>query len=312
MISRIKKDIFIVIELINPKNVSFLYNKGRDQNDEYRFIRANINIDGTASFAAGEVYFSSIMDNLITQAYYNPSLLAVLKKLILGEDQSVYKKTPLSKYKEIVSANLYLIDMPNDEKKYETENTTRGQEHDFFMKKPLFKEIFQYFSKQKVIVIGVYRAMDSPTYVKNNTFSYFLNRNSYIGSNFYYVVTSPDPNFELNPKDKLFVLSQTFPDDDHMFNEVKKDYNMGGDEEYLKQVENGQFIKVKKSEEKKENPKVLDQEGERKIKEVNISLRETLDYLRGLKGNINNAKERIHSVVPDLIKNKINSLNNDE
>ena len=110
MISKIKKDIFIVIELINPKNVSFLYNKGRDQNDEYRFINKQMNIDSTGSFAVGEVYFSSIMDNLITQAYYNQSLLAVLKKIILGEDQTTYKKSPLYRYRDVVSANLYLID----------------------------------------------------------------------------------------------------------------------------------------------------------------------------------------------------------
>jgi potassium large conductance calcium-activated channel subfamily M alpha protein 1 len=174
MISKIKKDIFIVVELINPKNVSFLYNKGREQNDEYRFIKANMNIDGTASFASGEVYFSSIMDNIIIQAYYNPSLLAVIKKLILGEDQSVYKKAPLSRYKDISSANLYIIDLP-EERKTDIENTTtRMQENDIFTKKQTFKEVFQWFLKQKIIVIGVYRAIEiaqNRNHTFNNTFS---------------------------------------------------------------------------------------------------------------------------------------------
>ena len=112
MISKIKKDIYIVIELINPKNVIFLYNKGREQKDEFKFLKMDVTIDGTASFASGEVYFSSIMDNLMIQAYFNPSLLGVLKKLVIGEDQSIIRNKSLKKYKNIVSSNLYLIDIP--------------------------------------------------------------------------------------------------------------------------------------------------------------------------------------------------------
>jgi hypothetical protein len=308
MISKIKKDIFIVVELINPKNVSFLYNKGREQNDEYRFIKANMNIDGTASFAAGEVYFSSIMDNIITQAYYNPSLLAVLKKLILGEDQTTYKKAPLSKYKNINSSNLYIVDLI-DERKYETDDQTgtRHNEHDGLMGKKVqtFKDVFLSYLKQKIVVLGVYRAIDG---VRGSGGTINTYMRTTINSNFYYVVTSPPPEFELNPKDKLFVLSQTYPDEDHIDNK-KGVVSKLGSNDIMKQLEMFQFGKTNKKEDKKENQKLLDQEGEKKIKEVKNSLAELIDNLKSLKTCISNSKEKVDRELPYYIKKKIGSLN---
>ena len=58
------------------------------------------------------------MDNLLAQMYYNPNLLDVLKKLIIGEKEDWVKKRDLKHYKSAPSGNLYLIDMPsfqNDE-----------------------------------------------------------------------------------------------------------------------------------------------------------------------------------------------------
>jgi hypothetical protein len=308
MISKIKKDIFIVVELINPKNVSFLYNKGRDQNDEYRFIKANMNIDGTASFAAGEVYFSSIMDNIIIQAYYNPSLLAVLKKLILGEDQTVYKKPPLNKYKDVVSSNLYIIDLL-DERRFETDDQTtpKPNEHDTFLtrKTVTFMDVFLNYLKQKIVVLGVYRAIDGNAR-PNGTINHYIRVN--IGSNFYYVVTSPPPDFELSSKDKLFVLSQTYPDEDQIENKKGVGVTKTGTNDILKQLEMFQFGKSTKKEDKKENQKLLDQEGEKKIKEVKNSLGDLIDSLKSLKICINHAKEKIDKGLPDFIRRKVMNL----
>ena len=89
-------------------------NRNRKNNDEYTFIQSGLSIDATASFASGEVYFSNIMDNIITQAYYNPSLLSVLKKLIVGEEIQANLKSEkvISKYSNVPSGCLYLIDLP--------------------------------------------------------------------------------------------------------------------------------------------------------------------------------------------------------
>jgi hypothetical protein len=324
MISKMKKDIFIIVELISPKNVAFLYNKGRQQNDEYKFIKANMNIDGTAAFASGEVYFSSIMDNLVTQAYYNPSLLSVLKKLILGEDQSIYKKTSLNKYKDIISANLYLIDIPSDPKN-DTDNnntTTRNLLLDDPNFKMTFMDVFQVLLKRKIIVIGVYRADNSngqSTYSKpfgklgsnlvGISHSFINFDKNPISSNFYYVVTSPEPSFKLNSRDKLFVLSQTYPNDE-LFQDGKVEKVTKIDDDILKQYESNQFKSIKKNEEKKDNPRVFDHVGEIKIKEVNISLKETIDSLKNLKINITKIKDKVEKTICESVYHKLSNLNN--
>jgi potassium large conductance calcium-activated channel subfamily M alpha protein 1 len=49
--------------------------------------------DQTPTFASGEVYLSSLMDSLICQAYYNPALITVLSKLIVGDTRKEKKNS---------------------------------------------------------------------------------------------------------------------------------------------------------------------------------------------------------------------------
>jgi hypothetical protein len=309
MISRLKKDIFIVIELVNPENVSFLYNKGREQNDEYKFINSGMDIDGTGSFAAGEVYFSNIMDNLITQAYYNESLLAVLKKLIVGGDQSIHRKNPLKKYRDIISSNLYSIDFPASIRN----NQTSLIDADSLIKeKPakfLFKDIFLKLIKQKTILIGIYRAVDlSSNFIPGRT---NLDKTS-LNSNFYYVVTSPGPDTEINPKDKLFVLSQNFPIDENLYlkenenSEVKK-IDFTNEKNY--DMYNFEVSKLnKKNEENKENHKIPDHIGEKKIQELNISLNHMTDNLKDLNGSISKIGFNLEKNLSEGVRNKFKNI----
>jgi hypothetical protein len=256
------------------------------------------------------------MDNLIVQAYYNPSLLAVLKKLILGEDQSTYKKLPLSKYKDIVSSNLYLIDMPHDDHKIfgmsggEYNSTRVYQENDIFLKRITFREVFNGLLKQKILVIGVYRYFEKNNYERSNVFSNFSKIPN--SSNFFYVDTSPDKDFELNPKDKLFVFSQTFPDENNFYSTIKKDNKLHLKENMVSVNETIQFSKYhnKKTEEKKDNLKLFDDIGETKIKEVNNLFKDTIDHLKSLKSNMGGIKDKIDKVIPELIRKKISQLNN--
>ena len=69
LITEMKSDIFCLIELINPNNISLIKNKSRKNVDEYVFIKAGLDITLTASFATGEVYYSNVMDNLMSQIY---------------------------------------------------------------------------------------------------------------------------------------------------------------------------------------------------------------------------------------------------
>lgn len=325
MISKLKRDIFIVVELINPKNVSFLYNKGRSQNDEYLFIKNGMKIDATASFAAGEVYFSSIMDNLLVQAYYNKSLLAVLKKIILGEDQSIYKKPPLNKYRQIVSSNLYLIDNPFDseEKIRELlmENTHISPDYNSPMnlgtldrlreereiiysgRKPKFQEIFNFMLKKGIVVIGIYRSIDSVGISKTQQNTYCFDRKN---SNFFFTYTSPDKKDSVDFKDKLFVLSQAYPE--NLLETTKPVVS------YLNAYEGNPFknyiaSNLKKYEEKKDpKSEPNDKKEIEKIKEVNSLLKEIQGGIDEVNGQLSELHDRIEHKVAAEVKNKINSL----
>lgn len=305
MISKLKKDIFIVIELINPKNVSFLYNKGRRQNDEYLFIKDGIKIDCTSSFAAGEVYFSSIMDNLLVQAYYNKSLLDVLKKIILGEDQSIYKKPPLNMYRQIVSSNLYLIDNPfdSDEKIKDFLYIDKDNREIIQDKKLNFKEVFNYLLNKGILMIGIYRSIDSVGNSKTNINTHFLDKNS---SNFYFVYTSPNKLDNLDNRDKLFVLSQSYPD--HLLEATKP-------KQLLQNTMEGNPFKnhiasnLKKTEERKE-PKFesVDKVGITKIKEINNLLKDVNSEIEVLKDSLITLHDNINLDIANEIRRKISSL----
>ena len=70
----------MVTELISEKNLAFMLDHPLLYN-----IMKDYDYDQTPTFASGEVYLSSLMDSLICQAYYNPALITVLSKLIVGD-----------------------------------------------------------------------------------------------------------------------------------------------------------------------------------------------------------------------------------
>lgn len=345
MISKLKKDIFIVIELINPKNVSFLYNKGRHQNDEYLFIKNGMKIDGTASFTSGEVYFSSIMDNLLVQAYYNKSLLAVLKKIILGEDQSIYKKPPLSRYKNLISSNLYLIDNPFDSdnkiRDYITKkktinyyrlnnnfnenleclnspfigltdskienfkiNNDNKDSESYQSNKIKYFELFNFLLNKGVLLIGIYRYIDSTLISKTQQQTIHFDKKS---SNFYFVYTSPDKDEIVDYKDKLFVLSQIYPErlletlDFPIFNNTKLEVNP---------FKNHIASNLKKVEEKKEIKtfEVIDKTGINKIKEINSYLKEIQEGSELLKNKLVDLHHNIELNIYKEVNKKLSNL----
>ena len=304
MISKINKDIFCVIELINPNNVSFLNNRTRKNNDEYCFIRAGLNIDATASFAAGEVYYSSIMDNVITQAYYNPSLLSVLKKLIVGEEQTNLKnKNILNRYSNITSGNLYLIDMP----------MAIFPNYLLSYGKVKFEDVFKIFIQKKIIVIGVYRAgeINSPSSNENKSSLNIKIKNNNNNNNnndiFYYVVTAPEENFEVCSRDRLFVISPEYPDIDIL---ISNEQNNNKDEDLISSDDPVGNFKVhnKKVEEKKEIRREIDEEGEEKLKNFNEELKETKSLLDDIQKCIDKVHLDSEKIIGNSIKKKLNAL----
>jgi len=216
----------------------------------------------------------------------------------------------LKKYRDITSSNLYSIDFPASIKNLHT----TLQDSEVLKDKPtkfLFKDIFQMLLKQKTILIGIYRAVDiSSNYIPGRT---NLDKTSTC-SNFYYVVTSPDPDTEINPKDKLFVLSQNFPKDENLYlkenetDEIKK-IDITNEKNY--DMYNFGVSKLnKKNEEKKENPKFVDVQGEKKLFELNDGLIYIIDNLKDLNGSISKIGGNLEKCISDGVRNKFRNITN--
>ena len=296
MISKINKNIFCIIELINPKNVSFLNNVNRRSNDEYRFIKSGLTIDATASFAAGEVYYSSIMDNVITQAYYNPSLLSVLKKLIVGDEiQTNFKSEKLfDKYSNIPSGSLYLIDLPLSLFKKESGD---------LINEITFDKIFNSLLKKKIIVIGVYRYGILNEKNKNET----IQINNHKDSCFYYVVTAPEQNFVVNLRDKLFVISPEYPKPELLDKDYTEDYFQKNEEIDFKE---NLRVKTRKFSKTNEIKKEYDEEAETKLITFNQSLESTKDLIDNIENTFNKISEQSPKYIKDAIKKKLYGIKN--
>ena len=80
IIKKKNPNVNVVTELISENNLEFLL----DDPLLYSIMK-NYGYDQTPTFASGQVYLSSLMDSLICQAYYNPALITVLNKLIIGD-----------------------------------------------------------------------------------------------------------------------------------------------------------------------------------------------------------------------------------
>ena len=298
-ISKINKDIFCVLELINPKNVLFLNNRNRRNNDEYTFIQSGLSIDATASFASGEVYFSNIMDNIIVQAYYNPSLLSVLKKLIVGDElqNNLTGEKVLSKYTNVPSGCLYLIDLPL---------TLFQKPNEFINNYNIpFDNIYNTLLKKKIIVIGVYRygSLNKKVEQEKETISL----NYFNDTNFYYVVTAPEPDFIVNQKDKLFVISPEYPNPES-FEEIKhENYSFNGKNLNLRDYNKNSNIKIIRM---TEINKKMDEEMENKLVNFNLNLEKTKGLIDDIETSINKITKESSTYINDSIKRKLYEIKN--
>ena len=300
-ISKINKDIFCVVELINPKNVLFLNNKNRRNNDEYTFIQSGLSIDATASFAAGEVYFSNIMDNIITQAYYNPSLLSVLKKLIVGEEnqQNIKSEKVLSKYSNIPSGSLYLIDIPLALFKIANEFN-----NDYNIS---FERVYNTLLKKKIIVIGVYRYGSLNKKIDQDKETISLNY--FNDTNFYYVVTAPDPDFSVHQKDKLFVISTEYPKIEDFEEIHRENYVIPSKNIILRDYNKNSNIKTLRI---NEMTKKIDEEMENKLVNFNFNLERTRGLIDDIETSINKITKESNTYIINSIKKKLIEIKNEK
>ena len=236
------------------------------------------------------------MDNVITQAYYNPSLLSVLKKLIVGDEiQTNFKSEKIfDKYSNVPSGSLYLIDLPLSLFKKESGD---------LINEITFDKIFNSLLKKKLIVIGVYRYGILNEKNKNETFQI----NNHKDSGFYYVVTAPEQNFVVNLKDKLFVISPEYPKPELL--------DKGNTEDYFQKNEEIDFkenlrVKTRKFSKTNEIKKEYDEEAETKLITFNQSLESTKDLIDNIENTFNKISEQSPKYIKDAIKKKLYGIKN--
>lgn len=131
--TRIRKDIPIITELVHPSNISFLISTQQD----YKLMRRH-GVYHTEIYAMGETYISSVMDTLIAQAFYNSALIAVLDQVIVGNSSG---SGDLEE-----NCNLFPLRVPT---------TFIGR---------TFAELFNFLCEKKAIIaLGLYRYAEQAT-----------------------------------------------------------------------------------------------------------------------------------------------------
>jgi potassium large conductance calcium-activated channel subfamily M alpha protein 1 len=149
------KNALIIAELVSVNAISFINSTTDD---------TNVRKQGywlSEPFALGEIYISSMLDTLICQAFYNPYITDILQQLIMGSAGSNFAPGLRRKLQEkkITQSTLYLLNI-NDE-------LGRLGNRDF-PKKVQFKELFQFFSKNNMVPIGINRNSARLSTLKNN------------------------------------------------------------------------------------------------------------------------------------------------
>jgi len=164
-----------MIDLVYSSNIEFLLPKDEKREDG---AKVEFRHDLTPLFAAGEVYISSIIDTLTSQAYYNPHIVTIIQQLVTGGKQSSSMIRNICDLADLKQSNLWQIPIPED-----------------YLNKT-FGELFNYLAAQRELIpMGLYRLPGSTD------------------NKYPYVFTNPPPSTKLTQKDKVFVLAANMPND---------------------------------------------------------------------------------------------------
>ena len=193
------KNALIIAELVSVNAISFI----NSTNDD-----SNVRKQGywlSEPFALGEIYISSMLDTLICQAFYNPYITDILQQLIMGSAGSNFAPGLRRKMQEkkITQSTLYLLNI-NDE-------LGRLGNRDF-PKKVQFKELFQFFSKNNMVPIGINRNSARLSTLKNNKHD----------KRYVYLCPKNDDLIDID-HDKIYILAG---EDYYSLNKINDPYKM--------------------------------------------------------------------------------------
>ena len=234
----------------------------------------------------------------------------------MGENQKKIINNSLKKYYNIKSGNLYLIDMPplEDIKDVYVNKDNNDKDDEDIQVEINFKDIFKYLLiHKKMITIGLYKkytqkkeniTSDQSKKEKTNIKS-DLNNIYYSEQSHYYVVTSPNPDFKVTNKDKLFVISTIYPG---------KNLDLKTNSE--NQIQNSEQFTMDKNEIERQNNKMrnleskqnLDREGEKKLEKINDTIDEMKILLNSTKNTLLELGIKTKQIIPESIKSTITNI----
>mgnify|MGYP006873051862 CR=1 FL=1 len=129
-----------------------------------------------------------------------------------------------------------------------------------------------------------------------------ISLNYFNDTNFYYVVTAPEPDFIVNQKDKLFVISPEYPNPES-FEEIKhENYSFNGKNLNLRDYNKNSNIKNIRM---TEINKKMDEEMENKLVNFNLNLEKTKGLIDDIETSINKITKESSTYINDSIKRKL-------
>ena len=177
---KMNPNINVCIEIVNASNVGFL-------DPKEGMLSGNVDYKFTPQFASGALLVSSLLDTLVCQAFYNRSIVSVIRLFVSGvevRDRDALQAKILGKeivaikgVAALVGSSLYQMKVPDAHVR-------------------TYGDLFKSLSETGVIPLGLYRGV-----FKNMAVGPKQNKMPY-------VLTNPPKDSEVFSCDKVFVLSQ--------------------------------------------------------------------------------------------------------
>ena len=171
-----------------------------------------------------------------------------------------------------------------------------------------FEKVFNTLLKKKIIVIGVYRYGSLNKKMDQERETIPLNKVN--DTYFYYVVTAPEPDFVVNQKDKLFVISTEYPNPENLEEILPEDILIAKRNinlrDYNKNSNNIRNFKIK------ELTKKMDEEMENKLVNFNSNLEKTKGLIEDIESSINKITKDSSAYINNSIKRKLNEIKNEK
>ena len=269
-IKKCNPNIQIMTELVYDSNIEFLL---PDEELE-QFNNGIIPYESTSVFSSGEVYISSIIDTLTSQAYYNKHIVTIIHQLLTGGKNSSHNVLSyICENIGLKSSNLWHMSIPTK-----------------FINKT-FLELYMEFCDKNIVPLGLYRLPGA----RDN--------------NHPYIYTKPAPDTQLTHRDIIFVLAIN-PVKNYKFDNDDSDDLDLDNNAFIKKKKNENF-ETKEREFDYQDSIVEDGFGQRKftpLKYVEDMLTEMEKNVSDLRQLLKVTKRNIHESISNGIKQEITSI----